>query len=73
MIDWQLKSRGVPLFTFGETLHPALTINSAASKAAVNDASYLSSNLLCYSIHQRIPAASIPMYVDHIREVLGDP
>jgi dTDP-4-amino-4,6-dideoxygalactose transaminase len=47
--DFQLRERGVPLFTFGETLHPLL---SETDQRTFDDASYLSTTLLMLAVHQ---------------------
>lgn len=52
--DHKLEELGVPLFTFGETLHPRLTKGAAADAQTIDVARYLSSSLLCFSIHQGI-------------------
>ena len=49
--DYQLRARGVPLFTFGETLHPLL---AQSDPAARDDAEFLSRNLLMLSVDQRL-------------------
>lgn len=49
--DYQLRARGVPLFTFGETLHPLL---AQSDPAAREDAQFLSRNLLMLSVDQRL-------------------
>ena len=49
--DHQLRARGVPLFTFGETLHPLL---AQSEPAAREDAEFLSRNLLLLSVDQRL-------------------
>ena len=52
--DHELQSLGVPLFTFGETLHPRLLDGTAAAPDAIDTARLLSSRMLCFSIHQGI-------------------
>ena len=52
--DHQLQSLGVPLFTFGETLHPKLLDGTAATSETIDSARFLSSRMLCFSIHQGI-------------------
>ena len=51
-IDQSLKAQGVGLHTFGSMLHPALL--QSTDDAAIEDAQFLSKNLLCLSIHQQI-------------------
>lgn len=52
--DLELQQLGVPLFTFGETLHSKLLDGKAASPDAIESARFLSSRILCFSIHQGI-------------------
>jgi dTDP-4-amino-4,6-dideoxygalactose transaminase len=49
--DVQLRACGVPLFTFGETLHPQV---ENATEAARKDARELSQKLLLLSVHQNL-------------------
>jgi perosamine synthetase len=51
-----LRSRGVPLFTFGEILHPAL---AAASHRTRAEAKELSSQLLLLPVHPQIATSDI--------------
>ena len=71
--DRRFRSRGVPLFTFGETLHPNLSTDSAASHGAIDDARYLSSQLLCFSIHQNLSEEVLNSVAGEIGEVLDQP
>ena len=64
--DHQLQSLGVPLFTFGETLHPKLLDGTAANSEAIDSARFLSSRMLCFSIHQGISADLQPRLADMI-------
>lgn len=47
--DFRLRAAGVPLFTFGETLHPAI---AGAGEQAREDAQELADCLLLLSVHQ---------------------
>ncbi len=49
--DHQLRARGVPLFTFGETLHPIIVQSSTRTH---NAAKSLSEYLLLLSVHQNL-------------------
>lgn len=71
-IDRELKSRGVPLFTFGETLHPALFDDRATSVRAIESAEYLSSHLLCFSIHQGISMRYLEFVGEETARVMRD-
>lgn len=70
-IDRELKARGVPLFTFGETLHPELFGDRAASDHAIESAEYLSSHLLCFSIHQSISMKHLEFVGDQVAKVMS--
>jgi perosamine synthetase len=49
--DVQLRARGVPLFTFGETLHPAI---ETCTGEARSNAEELARHLLLLSVHQNL-------------------
>ena len=49
--DIQLRARGVPLFTFGETLHPSIAQCPASAR---KDAEELANHLLLLSVHQNL-------------------
>ena len=51
-VDIELRKRGVALFTFGETLHPILAKCARNDRGMIERAKFLSSSLLCLSIHQ---------------------
>ena len=50
--DYQLRALGVPLFTFGEVLHPALFETHAGETRMLASSRYLADSLLALSIHQ---------------------
>lgn len=54
--DIQLRARGVPLFTFGETLHPSI---AQCPMAAREDAEELADHLLLLSVHQNLSPEDI--------------
>ena len=54
--DHRLRAKGVPLFTFGETLHPLLRESDSLAR---EDAEYLSNNLLMLSVEQGLSDASV--------------
>ena len=70
-LDRLLKSKGVPLFTFGETLHSSLSARSVVGKKTLTDAEYLSSHLLCLSIHQNVPRPYINSMSHVILDTIG--
>jgi dTDP-4-amino-4,6-dideoxygalactose transaminase len=59
----QLRSQGVPLFTFGEVLHPLLQKSDDPTRA---DSEYLSSRLLALPVHQNLSCEDILHYVSLI-------
>jgi dTDP-4-amino-4,6-dideoxygalactose transaminase len=69
--DWKLRSNGVPLFTFGETLHPSLFSDRVANKKTTRDALELSTSILCLSIHQGISLDSLDQVANCIDHVLS--
>jgi perosamine synthetase len=63
--DFHFKRMGVPIYTFGEVLHPALR-ESVAGKRALEDAEFLSRSLLMIPIHQNLEEAHIVDFADKI-------
>jgi perosamine synthetase len=61
--EHQLRDRGVPLFTFGETLHPLL---QSTDNAARSDAEDLSQRLLALPVHQNLSAEDVAHYAQVI-------
>jgi perosamine synthetase len=55
--DRKLRELGVPVWTFGDVLHPALDAQPASAASA--DARFLAERLLCLPIHQGIEPADI--------------
>ncbi len=54
--DIHLRRRGVPVFTFGDTLHPEL---SRSDKLTRDDARYLSERLLLLGVHEGLSAREV--------------
>ena len=63
-----LEEKGVPLFTFGETLHPLLY---QLSTIEIKEAEFLSKNLLMIAIDQNISNQKTQSLVSEINEVLS--
>lgn len=63
--DRVLRERGVPLFTFGEMLHPLV---SQAERSAREDAEYLSGHLLLLAVHQNLRSEDVLGYCRTINE-----
>jgi hypothetical protein len=55
--DVRLRSLGVPVWTFGDLLHP--NVEAFASPAAATDARFLSTHLLCLPVHQGLQPDTI--------------
>lgn len=62
--DRRLRERGVPVWTFGDVLHPRLA--SAASVAAIADARSLADQLMCLPVHQRISPEDVQEFADMV-------
>jgi len=55
--DQRLRGLGVPVWTFGDLLHPDL--EQAATRAAFEDARYLSRQVLCLPVYQGLPPEAV--------------
>jgi perosamine synthetase len=66
--EHQLRDRGVPLFTFGEVLHPLLEGTDPATRT---DAEDLSRQLMLLPVHQNLSAEDVARYADEINRFLG--
>jgi perosamine synthetase len=64
-----LRRRGVPLFTFGEILHPALATASDRTRA---EAKEISSQLLLLPVHPQIATADIEKCAKVLRSYLDN-
>lgn len=65
--DHRLRTLGVPLFTFGEVLHPLVQKNASTDSTMVDTAQYLSDSLLVFAIHQDLDEAFVAQYGNVIR------
>jgi hypothetical protein len=70
-LDYQLRDQGVPLFTFGSTLHPLVFM--CDDPLVVGDARFLADNLVCLSIHQDIEPAQIEWACARINFLMQEP
>ena len=61
--EHQLRSQGVPLFTFGEVLHPLLEQSDASTWS---DAKNLSRQLMALPIHQDLSTQDVMHYAERI-------
>lgn len=66
--DHLLRTKGVPLFTFGESLHPLVY---EVGDAALEDAVYLSTNLMLIAIHQNLAASQVLTFCQTINDFFG--
>lgn len=66
--EHQLRERGVPLFTFGELLHPLL---DHADERTRRDAHELSHQLLMLPIHQNLSSDEVTRYAETINQFLA--
>ena len=65
--DHRLRTLGVPLFTFGEVLHPLVQKNAGTDSTMVETAQSLSDSLLVFAIHQDLDDAFVAQYGNVIR------
>lgn len=66
--DYLLYARGVPLFTFGEVLHPALFANRDSNTRMIDASRFLSETLLVLSVHQGLRAQQLERFSAVVRE-----
>lgn len=70
LYDYRMRERGVPLFTFGETLHPSLFSAAESNAAMLATARALRDNVLCIGVHQNLDRAVLECAARNIIEVL---
>jgi dTDP-4-amino-4,6-dideoxygalactose transaminase len=63
--EHQLRSQGVPLFTFGEVLHPLLQRSDVSTRS---DAENLSRQLLALPVHQDLSVQDVTHYAELINQ-----
>jgi dTDP-4-amino-4,6-dideoxygalactose transaminase len=71
--DIRLREKGVPLFTFGEILHPSLARCEDSGSAVRKVADRLSTDLVCFSIHQDLSEPDVQRFGDIIGEYSRNP
>jgi dTDP-4-amino-4,6-dideoxygalactose transaminase len=69
-IDYRLRGMEVPLFTFGEVLHPHLYAVHRSNGAQVASAEFLSQNLLCFSVHQNLTHSQVSEFCEKINRFM---
>ena len=67
--DFRMRERGVPLFTFGETLHPSL-FTAGADADVLATACALRDEVVCIGIHQKLDRAALERAARAIIDVL---
>jgi dTDP-4-amino-4,6-dideoxygalactose transaminase len=63
--DFHFRGMGIPVYTFGEVLHPAL-YEASVGKRVLEDAEFLSRNLLMIPIHQNLSDAHMLNFAEKI-------
>jgi dTDP-4-amino-4,6-dideoxygalactose transaminase len=66
--DHILRARGVPVFTFGETLHPEAYRSDAR---VVESGKFLSTNLLMIPLHQQLDSKEMMWICQNVNAVIG--
>ena len=69
--DYLLHAKGVPVYTFGEVLHPLLCSRHATEASMLGAARYLSESLLALSIHQGFAEAQVERFALSVNEFVG--
>lgn len=71
--DFRMRELGVPLFTFGEKLHPSLFADEGLSEELKSIARSLRDSILCIGIHQNLDVGVLQAAGRAIAEVLNEP
>jgi len=69
--DYLIRARGVPLFTFGEVLHPLLFAREALNSRMLKTARLLSDTILVFSVHQDLTVAQMEAFAAIINGFLA--
>lgn len=69
--DVRMRELGVPLFTFGETLHPSLFDQSGPGDESLDVACRVRDRITCIGIHQKLSVDDIRYSAAMIRKVLS--
>jgi perosamine synthetase len=64
--DYRIRSRGVPVFTFGEVLHPLLFTQHANEREMLETTTFLSNNVLGFATHQGFSEMQIATFATAI-------
>jgi len=71
--DYLIRDRGVPVFSFGEVLHPRLFETTAAGARRLEASRYLAESLLVLSVHQGLSAVQMQRTVRIVNEFFAAP
>lgn len=69
--DYMIRSRGVPLFTFGEVLHPLLFSQHVSERAMLESARFLSDTMLVFAIHQELSETQLERFAAEINSYVA--
>ena len=67
--EQSLRDLGIPLFTFGEILHPLL---QSSQDDARKDAEYLSRRLMLLPVHSQLQEEDVRMFADALNRFTGE-
>lgn len=69
--DYLLHAKGVPVYTFGEVLHPLLGARHAMETAMLDAAGDLSESLLVLSVHQKLEESQVERFALTVNEFVA--
>jgi dTDP-4-amino-4,6-dideoxygalactose transaminase len=69
--DYRIRSRGVPVFTFGEVLHPLLFTQHANEREMLDTTRFLSDNVLGFATHQGFSEGQIATFATEINRYIA--
>jgi len=69
--DYRIRSRGVPVFTFGEVLHPLLFAQHANEREMLDTTTFLSNNVLGFAVHQDFSETQIATFATAINSYIA--
>jgi perosamine synthetase len=71
LIDRRLQTLGVPIFSFGETMHSSIKRYAVGEKDLLDKARYLSTALLLIAVRQGLPTDEFRKYCDIVHSLFG--
>jgi hypothetical protein len=69
--DYLIRARGVPLFTFGEVLHPLLFARKALNSRMLETARRLSDSILVFSVHQDLTVVQMEVFAAIVNDFIA--